>query len=306
MQLSAKVASNRFMRLSNETRGFIFGFLGVLMFSFTLPMTRIAVAELDTTFVGLGRALVAASCAGVLLFITRQPLPSHKQIRRLLVVAFGVVVAFPLLSAWALRQVPASHSAIINGLLPMATAVVSVLWDKDRPAPLFWIAAVIGCATVIGFVLISGETGFALGDLAMLGAVLAGSIGYVEGGRLSREIGSWQTICWALVVSAPFLILPVGYSAAQHGLEASLPAWTAFVYVSLVSMFLGFFAWYRGLALGGITRVGQVQLIQAFLTIMWSGLLLNEQITPLMFVAAGIVIAMIAVIRQAPIQRRAA
>lgn len=203
----------------------------------------------------------------------------------------------------ALRQVPASHSAIINGLLPMATAVVSVIWDRDRPAPLFWVAAIIGCATVVGFVLISGETGFVSGDLAMLGAVLVGSIGYVEGGRMSREIGSWQTICWALVVMAPVLLIPVGASVAQHGLNASPSAWLSFLYVSVFSMFLGFFAWYRGLALGGITRVGQVQLIQAFLTILWSGLLLGEALTPLMFVAAGIVISMIVIIRRVPIMR---
>ncbi len=303
MQISTAAARSQFMRLSAETRGFIFGFLGVLIFSFTLPMTRIAVAELDTTFVGLGRALVAAVCAGTLLAITRQPLPTLRQFRRLFVVAIGVVVGFPLLSAMALRQVPASHSAIINGLLPMATAVVSVIWDRDRPAPLFWVAAIIGCATVIGFVLISGETGFVSGDLAMLGAVLVGSIGYVEGGRMSREIGSWQTICWALVVMAPVLLIPVGASVAQHGLNASPSAWLSFLYVSVFSMFLGFFAWYRGLALGGITRVGQVQLIQAFLTILWSGLLLGEALTPLMFVAAGIVISMIVIIRRVPIMR---
>ncbi len=292
-------------RFSRETRGFFFGFLGVLIFSFTLPMTRLAVAELDTTFVGLGRALVAACLALPLLLLTRQPIPTRRQMGRLLVVALGVVVGFPLLSAWALRQVPASHSAIVNGLLPMATAVVSVIWDGDRPAPLFWLAAIIGCVTVIGFVFFTSEVGFAAGDLAMLGAVLIGSIGYVEGGRMSRVIGSWQTICWALVISVPFLVLPVGSSVVQHGLNASSTAWLGFVYVSVFSMFLGFFAWYRGLALGGITRVGQVQLLQAFLTITWSGLLLGEHITPWMILAASIVIGMILIIRQSPIKRRA-
>ena len=306
MQISLNAARGRFTRLSPETRGFIFGFIGVLIFSFTLPMTRIAVAELNATFVGLGRALVAAACAGALLAITRQPIPTRRQFRRLLVVALGVVVGFPLLSAWALSMVPASHSAIVNGLLPMATAVVGVLWDGDRPRPLFWVATTIGCATVIAFLLISGETAFAVGDLAMLGAVLVGSIGYVEGGRMAREIGSWQTICWALVASAPFLLLPVGSVVAQHGLNASPQAWAGFLYVSVFSMFLGFFAWYRGLALGGIARVGQVQLIQAFLTITWSALILGEHITAWMLLAAGIVIAMIAIVRRVPIERRAA
>ncbi len=220
-------------------------------------------------------------------------------------VAVGVVVGFPLLSAWALQQVPASHGAIVVGLLPMATAIVSTVWDGDRPPLLFWIAALIGCGTVIGFVLFSSNDGLTAGDLALLGAVLIASIGYVEGGRMSREIGSWQTICWALIVSAPFLIIPIGYSVAQNGVAASTSAWLGFAYVSLFSMFLGFFAWYRGLALGGIARVGQVQLLQPFLTIIWSSLLLGEQITPLMIIAAVIVISMIFIIRRVPMQKRA-
>lgn len=291
-------------RFSRETRGFFFGFLGVLMFSFTLPATRVAVHDLDPTFVGLGRALVAAVLAGLLLYATHQPIPSRRQLVRLLVVACGVVIGFPLLSALALRQVPASHSAIINGLLPMTTAIISTIRDGDRPAPLFWVAAFIGCATVVIFVLISGETGFAAGDLLMLGAVVVGGMGYVEGGRMSREIGSWQTICWALIVSVPFLLPVVGATVAQNGLDASPQAWLGFAYVCVFSMFLGFFAWYRGLALGGIARVGQVQLIQAFLTITWSGLLLGEHIHPAMIVAALVVLVMIAIIRRAPIQKR--
>ncbi len=290
--------------LSRETRGFLFGFLGVLIFSVTLPATRIAVADLDATFVGLGRALVAAVLAALCLIVTRQPIPTRRQLLRLGVVALGVVVGFPLLSAWALRQVPASHSAIINGLLPMATAVLAVLWDGDRPAPLFWVAALIGSVTVVGFVFITGEVGFVGGDLFMLGAVLIGAVGYVEGGRMAREIGSWQTICWALIVASPFLVIPVGAVVAQNGLQASPQAWLGFAYVSVFSMFLGFFAWYRGLALGGIARVGQVQLIQALLTITWSSLLLGEAITPLMIGAALVVIAMIFVIRRVPIHKR--
>jgi drug/metabolite transporter (DMT)-like permease len=296
---------NAFSALSRETRGFIYGFLGVVIFSITLPATRVAVAELDATFVGLGRALVAAVLAALCLALTRQPIPTRRQLVRLGVVALGVVVGFPLLSAFALRQVPASHSAIINGLLPMATAVLAVIWDGDRPAPLFWGAALIGCLTVIGFVFITGEIGFVGGDLFMLGAVLIGAVGYVEGGRMAREIGSWQTICWALLVAAPFLVIPVGLTAAQTGLGASFNAWLGFAYVSVGSMFLGFFAWYRGLALGGIARVGQVQLIQALLTITWSSLLLGEAVTPLMIGAALVVIAMIAVIRRVPIHKRA-
>ena len=303
---SSTAAIPQTTRLSRETRGFIFGFLGVFIFSFTLPMTRLAVHDLDTTFVGLGRAVVAACLAGILLLVTRQPIPTRRQVMRLLVVALGVVVGFPLLSSWALRQVPASHGALMNGLLPMAVAIVSALWDGDRPAPLFWVAALIGCGTVVGFVLFSSSEGLVAGDLAMLGAVIIASIGYVEGGRMSREMGSWQTICWALIVSFPFIIIPVANSVMQNGLNASPTAWLGFAYTCVFSMFLGFFAWYRGLALGGIARVGQVQLIQAFLTIIWSGLFLGEQITPVMLGAAAVVIGMIAIIRRVPIQKKAA
>jgi drug/metabolite transporter (DMT)-like permease len=290
--------------ISHETQGFLFGLLGVLIFSLSLPATRVAVAELDPIFVGLGRALVAVALALPLLMITRQKMPTHRQILRLGVVALGVVVGFPLLSAFAMRYTDASHGAIVTGLMPLGTAVVSSIRNGERPSWVFWLAALVGSLTVVGFVLLSGDGQIHIGDFAMLGAVLVGSIGYVEGGRMSREVGSWQTICWALVLSAPFLILPVGMSAAQHGLDASARAWLGFAYVSLFSMFLGFFAWYRGLALGGIARVGQVQLLQAFFTVAWSALLLGETITPLTIIALLIVIAMIVVIRRAPIRQR--
>lgn len=288
-------------RLSNETLGLVFGLIGVLCFSLTLPATRIAVAELDPVFVGLGRALIAAALAAPLLIVTRQKRPTHQQFVRLGIVALGVVVGFPLLSAFALRYTPASHAAIVVGLLPLATAVVSAVRNGERPSPVFWGAAVVGSATVVGFVILSSDGALHWGDLAMLGAVLVGSLGYVEGGRLSKEIGSWQTICWALVISAPALVLPVTGSVAQSGLYASSRAWLGFLYVSVFSMFLGFFAWYRGLALGGIARVGQVQLLQAFFTVAWSALLLGEHITPLTIIALVIVISMIMIIRRAPI-----
>jgi drug/metabolite transporter (DMT)-like permease len=223
---------------------------------------------------------------------------------RLCVVALGVVVGFPLLSAFAMRYTDASHGAIVTGLLPLATAVVSAVRNGERPSGVFWLAAVIGSATVVAFVLLSSDGQIHIGDFAMLGAVAVGSLGYVEGGRLSKEMGSWQTICWALVISVPVLIFPVTASAVSHGLHASAQAWLAFAYVSVFSMFLGFFAWYRGLALGGIARVGQVQLLQAFFTVAWSALLLGETIKPLTVVALLIVIAMIVVIRRAPIRQR--
>ncbi len=287
--------------LTSETLGYIFGFLGVFIFSFSLPFTRVAVRELDPTFVGLGRALIAALLSIVALVVTRQPIPARRHFRGLVITAFGVVVGFPLFSAIAMRFVPSAHGAIVNALMPLATAILGAVVARERPSPLFWAAALIGSLTVIGFVLISSGTHVELGDLAMLGAVALGAVGYVAGARMSKQIGSWQTICWANVIAAPFLIPPVIWSAGNNALNPSPQAWLAFAYLGVFSMFLGFFAWYRGLAIGGIARVSQIQLIQAFLTIMWSGLLLGEHITPLMLIAALIVVAAIFVARRAPI-----
>lgn len=290
--------------LTSETVGYLFGFLGVFIFSFSLPFTRVAVKELDPTFVGLGRALIAATLSILALVIMRQPIPALRHFRGLAITAFGVVVGFPLFSAMAMRFVPSAHGAIVNALMPLATAMLGALVARERPSPLFWAAAMIGSLTVIGFVLISSGTHIELGDVAMLGAVLLGAIGYVAGARMSKHIGSWQTICWANIVAAPFLIPPVIWAAGNNVPNPSPQAWLAFGYLGVFSMFLGFFAWYRGLAIGGIARVSQIQLIQAFLTIMWSGLLLGEHITPLMFIAALIVVVAIIVARRAPIYAR--
>ncbi len=288
-----------------ETAGLVYGFIGVAAFSLTLPATRVAVAELDPTFVGLGRAIVAAALAALLLVATRQARPTWSQTQRLLVVAAGVVIGFPLLSAWALRQVPANHGAIMLGVLPLATAVAGVVRAGERPSRPFWIASVAGSATVVAFALVTGGGSLHAADVALLGAVLAAAFGYAEGGQLARALGSWQVICWALVLAVPVLILPVLLAASAHGVHASPQAWLGFAYVSVVSMFLGFFAWYRGLGLGGVARVGQIQLLQPFLTIGASAVLLGEQITPLTLIVAAIVALIVAVGRKATVQRPA-
>lgn len=287
----------------SETTGLLYGLLGVLGFSLTLPATRLAVAELDPTFVGLGRAIVAALLAAIVLRATRQRLPERQYLRPLITVACGVVVGFPLLSAWALRQVPASHGAVMLGLLPLATAIAGVFRAGERPSWSFWAASGTGSALVVAFALLSGGGALHSADLALLGAVVAAALGYAEGGRLARVLGSWQVICWALLIAAPVLLIPVIWSAAVHGLHASWTAWACFGYVSVVSMLLGFFAWYRGLALGGIARVGQVQLLQPFFTLAASALFLGEMITPTMIIVALLVALIVAIGRKATIQR---
>lgn len=291
-------------RIDPETLGFIYGFLGVLGFSLTLPATRVAVTELDPIIVGLGRALVAAILAALLLRATRQQLPSPKYLGSLIVVAAGVILGFPLLSAWAMQRVPAAHGAVIIGVLPLATAFAGALRAGDRPSRSFWIASTVGSISVVSFGLLTGAGQLHPADIALLGSVIAAAVGYAEGGRLARVLGGWQVISWALVLAAPIEVLPVSIAVMQHGLVASPIAWLGFGYVSVVSQFLAFFAWYQGLAIGGVARVGQVQLLQPFLTILASALLLGEELTPLTLGAGGVVVASVALGKKASIQRK--
>ena len=290
-------------RLSAETRGLIYGFLGVVCFSLTLPATRAAVADLDPIFVGLGRALVGAVLAGIYLLIIRAPLPSRAQLRSLLVIGIGMVIGFPLCLSWAIARVPASHGAIVLGLLPLATAVVGALRTGERPSRAFWLASVAGSALVVAFTLVTGDGSIHPADLALLGVVITGGVGYAEGGRLAREMSGARVISWSLLIAAPFLIIPVALAAHRHGLTASPGAWLGFAYVSIVSAWSGFFAWYRGLALGGIARVSQLQLLQPFLTLFASALLLDEQITVVGFGFALAIVGCVAIGRRAAIAR---
>jgi drug/metabolite transporter (DMT)-like permease len=271
--------------------GFVYGFLGVAVFSLTLPATRIAVSGFDPVFVGLGRAVVAAGLALILLVVTRQTIPPLRFLPNFCIVVAGVVVGFPLLSAIAMRDAPASHGAVITGLLPLSTAVCGVWRAGERPSLAFWIFAGLGSVLVIAFAVLSGSGMIRLADLALLGAIAAAGLGYAEGAVLSRTFGSWQVICWSLILSAPVL-LPITLQHIPSNFSSiSLGAVLGFAYVSVFSMFLGFFAWYRGLSLGGVARVGQVQLLQPFLTILASALLIGERLsmTTLIF-AAGVII----------------
>ena len=279
--------------------GFLYGLLGVAAFSLTLPATRVAVVGLDPVFVGLGRAVVAAVLAAIVLLATRTPFPGWALLPRLAIVAGGVIVGFPLLSAWAMVYVPAAHGAVVIGLLPLATALTGAWLAHERPTRRFWISAVFGSAVVVGFALWQGGGAPHPADALLVLAVVAAAIGYAEGGRLARTLGGWQVISWALVLSAPLLAVPTWWVSDGRLLTASAAAWAGFAYVGAVSMFLGFFAWYRGLALGGIGAVGQVQLLQPFLTIFASAWLLGERIDAATLVAAALVIASIAVGRRA-------
>lgn len=274
--------------------GLAWGLVGILAFSFTVPFTRLATHDgFSALFVGSGRAAVAAVLAGLALMATRQALPSTAQCVRLGVVAGGVVIGFPVLTSFALTTVPASHGAVVIGLLPAATGVMAVLRGKEQVPHSFWTFAALGAVAVVVF---AGLQGGGLGqlhwaDALLFGAVIAAAVGYAEGGLLARELGSWQTVSWALVLSAPLMIALTALSVASEPPSGTPAQWLAFAYLSVVSMFLGFFAWYRGLAIGPMSQVSQVQLVQPVLSILWAALILREPLTWPTVVGGLVVIA---------------
>ncbi|WP_433281644.1 DMT family transporter [Pseudonocardia xinjiangensis] len=267
--------------LSLARTGLWWGLLGVAAFSFTVPFTRVAVGGLSPLFVGSARAVVAALLAATALALTRQPLPTGAQWVRLAVVAGGIVVGFPLLTSYALTTASAGHSAVVIALLPAATAAMAVVRGKERPPRSFWIMAAVGALAAVVFASLQGG-GFGQlhhSDLLLFCAVAAAAIGYAEGGLLSRELGSWQTVSWALVLSSPLMITLTVVSTLHQPPSATPIEWAAFAYLAAVSMFLGFFAWYRGLAIGPMAQVSQVQLVQPVLGISWAAVLLREELT---------------------------
>lgn len=264
---------------TNETKGMLLGFIGVLMFSLTLPFTRIAVAELSPYFVTFGRSSLGGICALLLFAFTKPKLPTKNQLIRLSVMALGVVYGFPLFVSLAMKTLPSAHGGIVLGVLPLATAVVGALRFNERPSLAFWITAVTGSLLVITYASLNGSGGLASEDWLLFVAIASASIGYSEGGKLSEEMSSIEVISWALVLTLPINIF-LTYQYIDFEISAvSSSAIISFVYVGLISMYIAFFFWYRGIALGGVARVGQVQLLQPFLTLVGAYFLLDEQIT---------------------------
>jgi len=280
----------RLNSLDSSTQGWINGFIGVLIFSGSLPATRLAVMEFDPVFLTMIRATLAAALGLCLLGVFKEKRPARAQWMPLAVVALGVVIGFPLLTALALQYVTSAHSIVFIGLLPLATAVFGVLRGGERPRPVFWLFSMLGSLLVVSYAVAQGLSAAPVGDVLMLLAVLACGLGYAEGAKLSRTLGGWQVICWALVVSLP-VVAPLSLILAPATLSGiSLPAWLSLGYVALFSMLIGFVFWYRGLAQGGIAAVGQLQLLQPFFGLALAAGLLHEQ------VSLGMVLVTVAVI----------
>ncbi|WP_085699201.1 DMT family transporter [Pseudomonas sp. B26(2017)] len=274
-----------------KTSGWINGFIGVVIFSGSLPATRLAVLEFDPVFLTVIRATIAGVLALCLLWLFRERHPARDQWLSLLIVALGVVVGFPLLTALALQYVTSAHSIVFVGLLPLATAIFGVLRGGERPRPVFWIFSVLGSSLVTGFAISQGLTASPTGDLLMLAAILACGLGYAEGAKLSRTLGGWQVICWALVLSLPVMAMLSAWLAPASLSGISLSAWVSLAYVSLFSMLIGFVFWYRGLAQGGIAAVGQLQLLQPFFGLALAATLLHEHVSAgMLVVTLGVIL----------------
>ncbi len=280
-------------------KGLMLGLLGVVIFALTLPMTRLAVGTVDApqmsgVFVALGRAVVAALLSIAFLVATRAPLPRREDLLPLAITSAGVVFGFPLFTSVAMRYVEAVHASVIVGVLPLATAAVGALLHRQRPSVGFWACAALGSALVVGFaVLRSGSAGLTLhpADALLLAAMLCAAVGYAYGARLSQRMRAEHVICWALVIALPLTLPLATLTRPQAVLQAS--AWWGFAYTAVFSMWIGFFAWYRGLALGGTVRVSQVQLVQPFLGMLFAVPLLGERLDA---VSLGFAIAVIATV----------
>jgi drug/metabolite transporter (DMT)-like permease len=283
--------------------GLAYGALGVLMFAMTLPMTRLAVGDvalpqLPPAFVTAGRAAVAGVLSVLYLLAVRAPVPARRHWGALALCALGTVVGFPLFLALALREVDAMHAAVVTGLLPLGTAVVAAVVLRQRPSAGFWACALLGCALVLGFAAWQGGGRVSGADGYLLLAVLSTSFGYVAGARVSAVVPAEQVICWLLVGCLPLTTVAAWFTAPPASAVLLPSAWVGFAYVSVFSMWLGFFAWYRGLALGGVVRVSQVQLIQPFLALLFAVPVLGEQLQPLTVVFSLAVIAVVFVGRR--------
>ncbi len=298
--------------MTNETRGLWLGLLGVVLFAVTLPMTKLATGsatdpQLSPMFVTFGRAAVAGVLSVIYLLLTRGSLPRGRQWPMLAFTACGLVVGFPLFLALGLRHVEGVHASVVIGILPLATAVLASLWMRQRPSVGFWACAVTGSALVAAFVMVrsQGATSAAQwADLLLLLAVLSAATGYVGGGQLTPHLGAERVICWVLVISLPVTV-PVSLLNLP-GAPVLASAWIGFAYVAVVSMWLGFFAWYRGLALGGMVRVSQVQLVQPFLSMVFSVPLLGESLDLMTVGFALAVIATVFIGKRMPVHAAAA
>jgi drug/metabolite transporter (DMT)-like permease len=280
--------------MERTSAGWGSGLFGVVIFSGSLPATRVAVADFSPVFLTSARAVIAAVLGATFLLVLRERRPARSDALPLAIVALGVVIGFPLLTALALLHITAAHSIVFIGLLPLATAIFGVLRAAERPKPGFWLFSILGAATVAGFALARSDGGSLVGDLLMIAAILLCGLGYAEGAALSRRLGGWQVISWSLLLSLPMMAVIMLFNLPHGWAGIGIPAWISLAYVSIFSMLVGFVFWYRGLALGGIAGVSQLQLLQPFLGLFLAAVFLHEPIAWTMIASTAIVVLCVA------------
>lgn len=285
-----------FMFTKRQNLGLLLGVLGVAVFAGSLPASRVAVAEADPYFLTAVRATLAGLAGAILLVATRRSLPPRKAWWPLVAVAFAVVLGFPLLSAMAMVTVPSSHGGVILGVMPLATTAAASLIAGERPSAGFWIAAVIGSALVMGFAIYrSGGYSLSAGDILLLAAIVCGSVGYTYSGQLAGLMPGWEVISWAVVLPLPVSALALAMTWPADIGALSSRTWIAILYVGLMAQFAGFFAWNAGMAMGGIARVGQIQLLQPFMVVVLAALVAREPIEPVTLLFAVAVVVTVAI-----------
>src|SRR6201995_2389247 len=281
--------------VSRERLGLLLGFVGMAIFGGTLPATRIAVSAIDPVALTAMRTAIAGICSLALLIALRRKFPPRELWLQLALASIGVVALFPFLMALAVQTVDASHGGVVLGALPIATAFVAVLITHERPKPLFWIASLAGAAIVVAFALRQGGGALSAGDLLLFGAVAASATGYAFSGKLNASMPGWEVISWALLIALP-LSLPVAVFTLPADLgDIALKPWLAVLYVALFPQWIGFFAWNAGLAMGGIARVSQMQLLQPFITFVLAAIFIGETITPQIVLFAAAVVVTVAI-----------
>ncbi|RIV21688.1 DMT family transporter [Alicyclobacillaceae bacterium I2511] len=291
----------------NESLGLFYGLVGVLVFSLTLPASRAAVGAFGAIIVGPGRGLIAAVFATLFLWLKHERWPGRRYFSGFVVIIAGAILGFPLLSAWAMDRVPASHGAVELALLPLATAGVSALRHGERPSWLFWVCSAGGALTVVVYTWFTNLGGVHWADLALLGAVVVVAFAYAEGGRMASNLGGWQVIAWSVLLSTPIVVIllvgDVAWNGTMHIMHASWMAWVGLLYLGIGSQFFGFVAWYMGMGIGGVARVSQMQYLQPFFTLFFSWLLLGEMLTIPTIAAALVVVLWVAVGKKTPIRK---
>jgi drug/metabolite transporter (DMT)-like permease len=286
------------MTLARDRLGLLLGLAGVVIFGATLPMTRLAVADLSPWFVTFGRAALAGIVAAGVLLVLRRPLPSPPDLARLGLAALMLVGSFPGFTAFAMQLVPAAHGGVVLGILPLATAAVGAVLMRDRPPLLFWVSAVAGALLVVAFSLRDGGGRLEWGDALLAAAVAAAAVGYVVSAQLAARMPGWEVISWIVVVSLPVTVPLTLLSAPADPSAIAGRSWLAFLYLGLMSQYLGFFFWNAGLALGGVARVSQVQLLQTFVTLGVAALVNGERVDAITVLAALAVVAVVALGRR--------